>query len=127
MVTLRDSSMTVDELYEASPCNWCLIREVCFEYCDAKMDWLRIFHGQDTFRELRELMAIFPTSTTSTTTMSYGIRRKDSVKNERHESNSRICLPRLPCASELFRTLPRTSIIKIKEFFGGKWKKITNR
>jgi len=60
VMTDKQPSITMDELWEASPCNWCLLREICHIYCAAKVDWLRIFHGFDTFQELREFFRIFP-------------------------------------------------------------------
>ena len=77
----KKPSISMDELWDASPCNWCLLQSICFEYCTAKMDWLRIFHGQDTFKDLRELLRRFPTSTSARTTVSYGCALTNIERN----------------------------------------------
>ena len=127
----KKPSISMDELFEASPCNWCLIKEICYEYCDAKMDWLRIFYGQGTFKELRELMRAFPTHTTSTTTVDYGrvINRKDST-NHGESKNSKWNESQLPWVhrkSKLFRTLQGKITTRIRKVLRGKREEVLLR
>lgn len=104
----KESSMTTDELWEASPCNWCLLQNICFEYCDAKTDWLRIFHGQDTFQDLRDFFRIFPTSSSSTVTISGPCTSSTEIERNKDDSvNSSGQMQGLSRKGKLFRSLRR--------------------
>jgi len=108
MVQFGQPSISMDELWEASPCNWCLLKTNCCRYCNAKMDWLRIFHGQDTFKDLCELFRIFPTTSMSTTTISYGCKSSTKVeRNTDDNGNSSGQMQGLSRKGKLFRSLRR--------------------
>lgn len=116
IITDREPSITKDELWEASPCGWCLLREICYIHCDAKNDWLRIFHGFDTFQELREFFRIFPTGTTATTSVSYACASSTEIeRNTDNDSCSRSeQMQGMSRKAKLFRSLRRRISKRIK-------------
>ena len=104
----KESSMTEEELWEASPCNWCLLKMNCCRYCNAKMDWLRIFYGQDTFRDLDEFFRLFPTSSSATVTVSYAcVSSTEIERNKDDNGNSSGQMQGLSRKGKLFRSLRR--------------------
>lgn len=108
MVSFGQPSISMDELWEASPCNWCLLKTNCCIYCNAKTDWLRIFYGQDTFKDLRELLRCFPTSSTATTTVSYACTSSTKIeRNTDDNGNSSGQMQGLSRKGKLFRSLRR--------------------
>lgn len=112
----KESSMTKEELWEASPCNWCLLKMNCCRYCNAKMDWLRIFHGQDTFRDLDDFFRCFPTSSSATVTISYACASSTEIeRNIGDDSCSRSDqMQGVSRKGKLFRSLRRRISKRIK-------------
>lgn len=108
MASYGQPSISMNELWDASPCNWCLLKTNCCRYCNAKMDWLRIFHGQDTFKDLRELMRTFPTSTLSSTTISYACASSTKIERDVEDGiSSSEQMQGLSHKGKLFRRLRR--------------------
>jgi len=107
-ITHERPSISMDELWEASPCNWCLLAANCCIYCDAKTDWLRIFYGQDTYEDLREFFRIHPTTSLSTVTISYGSGSSTKIKRDIKDGSSNSEQMRgLSRKGKLFRGLRR--------------------